>query len=100
MRVLRHYFVALVVALFSSGCGGDQGDSDLGHVWCEMELGSYEGAVAVSFPDPLIGTYVNGIYRSTDGGMNWTPQQPPGAYTLPLPRFPARRLAEINQNFL
>jgi photosystem II stability/assembly factor-like uncharacterized protein len=71
---------ALLVVVAMPGCGGDADGGGDGHVWCEMALGSYESAVAVSFTDPLIGTYVAGINRSTDGGMSWVSQQaPPGS---------------------
>jgi photosystem II stability/assembly factor-like uncharacterized protein len=49
--------------------------------WCEVD--SPSGAVdrdftAVSFPDPLIGTVIGGIGRTTNGGVTWTTQEGPG----------------------
>jgi photosystem II stability/assembly factor-like uncharacterized protein len=80
MRWSKWCVVAVVSSLALHGCA--EGEQQGGYVWCEMALGSYENAVAVSFPDPLIGTYVGEIYRSTDGGMNWTRQQSPAGFGL------------------
>ena len=73
-----------VLALAVMGCSEKPAtDGDLGgFVWCEMALGSWDTATAVSFPDPLIGTYVGEIFRSTDGGMSWTRQEAPAGSGL------------------
>ena len=63
MRSSNWCLVALLASLALHGCAEDEPQG--AHVWCEMSLGSYENAVAVSFPDPLIGTYVGQIYRTT-----------------------------------
>jgi photosystem II stability/assembly factor-like uncharacterized protein len=80
---MRHFFGFIcVLALGVMGCGETAGrDGSAGNVWCEMALGSYDDATAVSFPDPLIGTFVGGISRSTDGGMSWTRQDVPTEFT-------------------
>jgi photosystem II stability/assembly factor-like uncharacterized protein len=72
------------LALAVMGCSEKPAtDGDLGgFVWCEMALGSWDTATAVSFPDPLIGTYVGEIFRSTDGGMSWTRQEAPAGSGL------------------
>lgn len=75
------YLVRLmcVLALGVMGCSETAATDGGGFVWCEMNLGSWEAA-AVSFPDPLIGTYVGGIYRTTNGGLTWTSQEGPDEY--------------------
>lgn len=83
MRSLTCLVAALVLVPALAGCGDDANGADQGHVWCEMALGSYETAVAVSFADPLVGTYVAGIYRSTDGGMSWVSQAAPSGSGRP-----------------
>ena len=75
---MRYLFGLLCVcALGVMGCSETAARDGGGFVWCEMALGSYDTAAAVSFPDPLIGTYVGGIFRSTDGGISWTRQEAP-----------------------
>lgn len=77
MWYLRWFLGAFVVLMALPGCTSDGDEYQGGHVWCEMGLGSYFDATAVSFPDPLIGTFVGPISRSTDGGMSWTLQEAP-----------------------
>ena len=75
MRILSTFIC--VLALSVMGCSETSGTDSGEFVWCEMGLGSYFDATAVSFPDPLIGTFVGPISRSTDGGMSWTLQEAP-----------------------
>lgn len=78
------YFVGLaatlaLVAPTLGGCSGDGGET---YAWCGVDSPNWrhEDVMAVSFPDPLIGTVVGGIGRTTDGGLTWTVQESPAEY--------------------
>jgi photosystem II stability/assembly factor-like uncharacterized protein len=70
---------AVLAAL--AGCAGGDGTGDATYAWCEVYPPAFDsGFAAASFPDPLVGTVVGGIYRTTDGGVSWTSQQGPDGY--------------------
>ena len=70
---------ALVVLLGAlAGCDGNDGTEEATYAWCEVYPPAFFGEfTAASFPDPLVGTVVGGIYRTTNGGVSWTTQEGP-----------------------
>jgi hypothetical protein len=65
---------AVLAAL--AGCAGGDGTGDATYAWCEVYPPAFDsGFAAASFPDPLVGTVVGAIYRTTDGGVSWASRQ-------------------------
>lgn len=67
--------LALVVATLA-GCSEEAVEQIV--AWCEVD--SPQGGrdfTAVSFPDPLVGTVIEDIGRTTNGGITWTMQESP-----------------------
>lgn len=56
-----------------AGCASDGSNEPAQYAWCSIDDPG-RNHHAVSFPEPLTGTFVGDIYRTTDGGYTWTPQ--------------------------
>lgn len=73
----------LLVSLVAALPGCTEEASEETYAWCEVYPPTFGGSlVAVSFPEPLVGTVVGGIYRTTNGGVSWTDQEGPDGYRI------------------
>lgn len=72
---------AVALALVATTLGGcsEEGSGET-YAWCGVDFprGGQNDFTAVSFPEPMIGTVIEGIGRTTNGGLTWTTQDAPG----------------------